>query len=166
MKAMTYSGPDGSVVVKPSPEFLEHLIFGGRGRHWRLGNGDSGLAVEEHRGGGRARGARATRQNLPNEPTLAFFLVERHGFFFAYFRPGRNAEQFVPFAGGERRPWVEHVVGGATMYVPRACFVSRPFAWEIVRYFVRTRRRSPAVPWVSRYSLRSPDERPPKVDLA
>jgi hypothetical protein len=71
---------------------------------------------------------------------------------------------------GSARPWVEHNIGGDCFFAPRACFVSRPFAWEVVREFVRSRRRSPAVPWLDRSGLEFPsplagDPVPGKVDL-
>jgi hypothetical protein len=165
VKALTYSGPDGTIVANPSLDFLEDIIFQQRERYWRGGSGDSTLAVVELRGK-KEIGIRA------GEPALCFWLVQRHGFFFTYFdRSKKHLEQFVPFAGGESSPWVKHMVGGEAMFVPRACFVSRPFAWEIVQEFVRSRQRSPAVPWVKRTSLEFPypaagDEPPAKADLA
>lgn len=162
IKVMTYTGPDGSVVRNPTNDFLQRLIFRERGRHWRGGSGDSGLSIDEHSRGGAVSA-------IPGEPSLMFYLVERHGFFFTYFSGDPSREQYVPFAGGDPRPWVGHVIGGLEFYAPRACFVSRPFAWEIVREFLETRKRSRAVRWVKRRRLKFPDpeENPPrKVDLA
>src|SRR5437868_5171674 len=113
---MTYSGPTGPDVPNPPLDFLENVIFHEPGRYWRAGSGDSGLAVVERKG-------KSTVEAVEGEPALMYFLVERHGFFFTYFQPGKFVEQFVPFAGGTSRPWVEHVVGGLEIYVPRACFV-------------------------------------------
>ncbi|HSV16119.1 MAG TPA: hypothetical protein VLI90_17795 [Tepidisphaeraceae bacterium] len=164
MKAMTYTGPDGSVVPRPDEELLERIIRQERGRYWRVGSGGSGLAVIELKGKDKR-----TRQAIDGEPALAFFLVEPHGFFFTFFEPGKFVEQLVPFAGGTSRPWVEHVVCGLEMYVPRACFVPRNTAWEIIQEFTRTKQRSRAVTWVNRSTLDfpSPEERRlSKADLA
>jgi hypothetical protein len=162
---MTYSGPDGAKVANPSVDFLEGIIFRERNRYWSVGSGDSELSVVDHRG-------KETIAIIHDEPALAFWLVERHGFFFIYIdKRKKQVEQFVPFAGGESKPWVEHIVGGVEMYVPRACFVSRPFAWEVVQEFLRTKKRSPSIPWVSRFALEFPypaagDAVPGKRDLA
>ena len=161
---MTYTGPDGSVVAHPTDEFLEGITRREHGRYWRVGSGDSALAVMELKGKDKK-----TRQAIDGEPALAFYLVEPHGFFFTYFEPGKFVEQFVPFAGGTSRPWVEHSVGGLEMYVPRACFVPRDTAWQIVHEFMRTKQRSRAVKWVNRSTLEfpSPEERQlSKADLA
>lgn len=150
MEELTYTGPSGPRVVNPSLEFLERIIFHEKGKHWRGGSGDSGLAIEV------AVGKRGSRV-VTREPSLMFFLVPRHGFFFNYFAPDQEkVSNWVPFAGGECRPWVKHYIGGDTFFAPRACFVSRPFAWEVVREFVRTRKRSRAVPWVDRFKLEFP----------
>ena len=157
VSAITYGGPLGEEVRNPSPDFLERLIFRERGRHWLVGNGSSGLSVMEKKG--------RDWQAVPDEPALMFYLVERHGFFFVYFdNTGRWQEQYVPLAGASGPPWVEHTVGAMPFYAPRGSFVSRPFAWEIVREFTDTRRRSKAVRWVRRRSLRLPDpeENPPR----
>jgi len=165
VRAMTYTGLDGTAVANPTVDFPEASIFQKRNPYWRVGSGDSGLEVVEHKG-------KKDIRLLDEEPVLAFWLIERHGFFFTYFEPRKNdVEQFVPFAGGESRPWVKHFVCGESMYVPRACFVSRPFAWEVVREFLRSKKRSQAVPWVSRFSLQFPypaagDKPPAKADLA
>jgi hypothetical protein len=165
MKAMTYSGPDGSDVPSPTPEFLENIIFRERNRYWRVGSGDSGLSVVEYK-------AKKAIGIAYGEPALAFWLVERHGFFFTYFEENKkDVKEFVPFAGGDCKPWVRHFVCGVDMYVPRACFVSRPFAWEVVREFLLSKKRSRAVPWVSRFSLEFPnpaagDEPPARSDRA
>lgn len=165
MKAMTYSGPDGTTVANPSLDFLEGIIFRERNRYWRVGSGNSELSVVEHKG-------KKHVALLPKEPALSFWLVERHGFFFIYFdKTKKHVEQFVPFAGGKCRPWVEHVICGDAFYSPRACFVSRAFAWEIVQEFLRSKERSRAVTWVNRFSLQFPnpaagDEPVPKGDRA
>jgi hypothetical protein len=165
VEAMTYFGPDGSIVVDPSAELLERLVFRERGGLWRVGSGDASLSVAVHT-------RHKTYASVAGQPTLMFFLVPRHGFFFTYFEPQPvGVVQWVPFAGGECRPWVEHCIGGDCFFAPRACFVSRPFAWAVVSEFVRSRRRSPAVPWVERSGLEFPfppagDPRPRKADLA
>jgi hypothetical protein len=161
---MTYIGPDGTIIPRPTDDFLERVLRRDRASHWRVGSGDSGLSVVELKGKDRK-----TRQVIEGEPALAFFLDEPHGFFFTYFEPGKCVEQFVPFAGGTSRPWVEHPVAGLEMYIPRACFVPRETAWDIVKEFVRTKKRSRAVKWVKRSTLEfpSPEERRlPKADLA
>lgn|GEM_PF-6388612 len=165
MKAMTYHGPDGAMTSDPTLDFLEHIIFRTRDRYWQAGSGDSTLSVVEQKG-------TKDVQILHDEPAMSFWLVERHGFFFTYFeKSAKDVKQFVPFAGGDCKPWVEHGVGGLEVYVPRACFVSRPFAWEVVHEFCRSKMRSPAVPWVNRSALEFPnpaagDARPAKTDLA
>ena len=148
---MTYTGPDGVVVPRPAYGFLERIIRRERARYWRTGSGGSGLAVMELKGRDKK-----TRQSVEGEPALAFFLLDPHGFFFTCFEPGKFAEQFVPFAGGASRPWVGHPVGGSEMYIPRACFVSRETAREIVRQFMETQERSRAVKWVNRSTLEFP----------
>ena len=120
MKTMTYRGPDGSIIPRPSDKFLERIVLREQSAYWRLGSGDSGLSVVELKGKDGK-----TRRAIEGEPALVFFLAEPHGFFFTYFEPGKFVEQFVPFAGGTSRPWVEHLVGGLEMYIPRACFVPR-----------------------------------------
>jgi hypothetical protein len=165
VEAMTYFGPDGSIVVDPSAELLERLVFRERGGLWRVGSGDASLSVAVHT-------RHKTYASVAGQPTPMFFLVPRHGSFFTYFEPQPvRVVQWVPFAGGECRPWVEHCIGGDCFFAPRACFVSRPFAWAVVSEFVRSRRRSPAVPWVARSGLEFPfppagDPRPRKADLA
>lgn len=166
VKAMTYSSPGGEQIIDPTLEALEPIIFKERNGYWRCGCGDSTLGVVEHRG--KVRSAR-----LEGEPVLMFFLVERHGFFFIYFQPTGSITptQYVPFAGGDCRPWVRHNIGGDDFYAPRACFVSRPFAWEVVQEFLRSKSRSPAVPWVDRFSLDFPnpsagDTTPAKNEIA
>jgi hypothetical protein len=163
---MTYSAPGGGEIVSPTTEALESIIFGERNGYWRCGKGEASLGVVEHRG-------ERHRAKVEGEPVLMFFLVERHGFLFIYFQPtGTLAPaQFVPFAGGDCRPWVQHTIGGDSFYAPRACFVSRPFAWEVVQEFLRSKGRSPAVPWVDRFSLEFPnpaagDPQPRRKDLA
>jgi hypothetical protein len=47
---MTYSGPDGTTVAKPTLDFLEGIILRERNGSWRVGSGDSGLSVVEHQG--------------------------------------------------------------------------------------------------------------------
>jgi hypothetical protein len=86
-----------------------------------------------------------------------FFLAPEQGFFFTYFvpRPVRVAQR-VPFADEECRPWVRYNIGADSFYAPRACFVSRTFAWEVVWEFVRSRQWSPAVPWADRFGLEYP----------
>jgi len=166
VKAMTYSAPGGGTIIDPTVEALEQIIFAERNGYWQCGCGDSSLGVVEHRG---------KRQigRIEGEPVLMFFLVERHGFFFTYFQPTESITpaQFVPFAGGDCRPWVRHNIGGDSFYAPRACFVSRSFAWEVVLEFLRTKGRSRAVPWVDRFSLEFPnpaagDKLPSKKELA
>src|SRR5262245_36387411 len=125
MKAMTYTAPDGGRVPNPSLELLERIILHERGKYWQTGSGDSGLGVELTR--------EEFVRKVEGEPDLMFFLVEPHGFFFDYFVNDQTTTEFVPFAGGESRPWVEHIVGGQEMYVPKTCFVSRAVAWEIVQ---------------------------------
>ena len=166
VKAMTYSAPGGGTIIDPTVETLEPIVFKERNGYWRCGSGDSSLGVVEH------RGMKQTAR-IEGEPALIFFLVERHGFFFIHFQPTRSITpaQFVPFAGGDCRPWVQHNIGGDSFYAPRACFVSRPFAWEVVREFLRSKGRSRAVPWVDRFTLDFPnpaagDKPPSKKDLA
>jgi hypothetical protein len=164
VEALTYFGPDGTTIADPPADMLERLVFRERGAMWRVGSGDSSLSVAVR------KGPKSFRL-VPGHPSLMFFLVPRHGFFFTYFEPQKvGVAQWVPFAGGECRPWVEHNIGGDCFFAPRACFVSRPFAWEVVREFVRSRRRSPAVPWLDRSGLEFPsplagDPVPGKVDL-
>lgn len=165
MEALTYFGPDGTTVQNPPAELLSRLVFRERGGLWRVGSGSSSLSVTVRR-------RPKIYAHVPGEAALMFFLVPRHGFFFNYFAPGPDGvEQWVPFAGGESRPWVEHPIGGDCFFAPRACFVSRPFAWAVIQEFVKSRRRSPSVPWVNRSDLEFPfppagDSRPQKTDIA
>src|SRR5262249_16392643 len=111
---MTYSGPDGTDIPNPTLDFLGNIIFRERNRYWRGGSGDWMLSVVEFKG-------EKIVTLLQDQPALAFWLVERHGFFFTYFqRRRKSVEQFVPFAGGESKPWVKHFAGGVETYVPRA----------------------------------------------
>jgi hypothetical protein len=165
VEALTYFAPDGNRVANPPADFLERVIFRESGRYWRVGSGDSSLSVAVRKGP-------KSYALVPGQPSLMFFLVPRHGFFFTYFQPQPvGVAQWVPFAGGECRPWVEHSIGGDCFFAPRACFVSRPFAWEVVQEFVRSRERSLAVPWMDRSGLEFPfppagDPVPPKADRA
>ena len=165
MEVLTYTGPDGYRVENPSLELLEQVIFRDPGKSWLVGKGSSRLSTEVQVG---QRGTSV----VTREPSLMFFFVPKHGFFFDYVAPDQEkVSNWVPFAGGECRPWVEHYIGGDTFFAPRACFVSKPFAWEVVREFDRTRKRSRAVPWVDRFKLEFPyppagDPRPRKADRA
>jgi hypothetical protein len=166
VRAMTYLAPGGDKIIDPAVEVLERIIFGERNSYWRCGSGDSSLGVVEHLG-------KQHMAMVKDEPVLMFFLVERHGFFFTHFQPTESMppNQFVPFAGGDCRPWVRHNIGGDDFYAPRACFVSRPFAWVVVQEFLRSKGRSRAVPWVDRFSLAFPnpaagDKPPSKKELA
>jgi hypothetical protein len=159
---MTYFAPRGDTIIDPTVEALEPIIFGEQDGYWRCGSGESSLGVVEHRG-------KKHTAEVEGEPVLIFFLVERHGFFFTYFQPTESVtpHQFVPFAGGNCRPWVGHDIGGVSFYAPRACFVSRPFAWEVVQEFLRSKGRSQAVPWVDRFFLEFPypaaGDKPPSM---
>jgi len=160
MKAMTYESPSGEIVAKPSLASLQDVIFRERNKYWRCGSGDSSLGVTNVK---RRKDGTHEMTILPTEPSLVFWLVEKHGFFFVYFgardpkKKTLDVSQYVPFAGGESDPWVKHYVGGDTFYAPRGCFVSRPFASEIVKEFMRSQSRSKAVRWVNRHSLEFPN---------
>lgn len=162
-ETLTFFGPD-DCVSDPPLDFLEHLVFRSRGPYWRAGSGECSLSVVVP---SQPKGV----VMVPGQPSLMFFLVARHGFFFTYFETGpAGVTQWVPFAGGQCRPWVEHNIGGDCFFAPRACFVSRAFAWAVIEEFVRFRQRSPAVPWVDRAGLEFPfppagDPRPRRTDL-
>ena len=136
-------------------DVLAEIIFTERNKYWRTGSGDSGLGIQSVRK--RQDGTRI-QAGVSGEPSLVFWLVEKHGFFFIYFDASTTLTptQYVPFAGGRCSPWVKHDVGGESFYAPRACFVSRPFAWQIVYDFVESKSKSKAVPWLRRDKLEFP----------
>lgn len=55
----------------------------------------------------------------------------------------------MPYDGTPCDVTVTHYVGGEPMRRPRACFVSREQAWDVVQEFVLHGRRSPRFKWVS-----------------
>jgi hypothetical protein len=146
-EVLTYSGPVGTHVPDPSLDLLEEVILRHDPARWERGSGSSGLMMTVREGPKSFR-------TLPDLPSLVFFLVSDHGFCFTCFEPGRRfPTQWVTFTGGEPRPWVEHSIGGDSIYYPKACFVPRPQAWEVVQHFVRTRERSPAVVWAEQHNV-------------
>jgi hypothetical protein len=165
-RAMTFEGPLGSTEINPSLEYLQAIIFDQPESYWQAGSGDSSMAVVEHLGPKRTAA-------LEGEPALMLFLVEPHGFFFDYFdNTEKFTTQFVPLSEDSNGPpWVQHYVCGEAFYAPKSCFVSRQIAWEIVAEFLQTKRRSNAVNWVERSTLRFPnpaagDKVPRQKDLA
>lgn len=145
---MEYGGPDGTV-AEPTLELLEEIIFRKPGKYWQQRNGESSLGMVR-----RIRKATAVAE----APALMFYLVPKHGFFFLMFEPVSefDVRQWVPFAGGGSKPWVKHFAG-QPFYAPRACFVSKPFAWEIVQEYLRSMQRSNCVRWVDRFELDFPN---------
>src|SRR5438094_10623340 len=127
---MTSQPPDGAPVANPSTQLLKSIIYRTRDRYWDVGSGSGDLSVVELK--------KNSVTPIYSEPALVFFLVERHGFFFDYVEANKFREQFVPFTGGASRPWVAHTDGQMEMYVPRACFISRDVAGEILAEFLRS----------------------------
>ena len=125
---MYYRGPSGEKEDRPSLEFLRGIIFERGGEYWNEGGGDAGLWP------------------LSGEP-LIFFYVHPHGFYMS-FLPDRDVE-VVPYGGGSCEEVVMQYVGGEPMRRPRACFISREQAWDVVQEFVCHGRRSPRFNWVS-----------------
>jgi hypothetical protein len=125
---MQYRGPNNDTCENPSLEFLRTIIFERGHDYWDQGSGDSGLWPEV------------------GEP-LIFFYDHPHGFYMG-FSPGGDVE-VVPYDGGPCDEVVTHFVGGEPMRRPRACFISREQAWDIVQEFVCHHRRSPRFTWTS-----------------
>lgn len=149
LRTLLYTGPDGKNIVAPSKDQLENVIFCTRSSYWNRGSGDSGLTFCN---------PKSSRHVTANESALVFWLSERHGFFFTLFEPTKSGKvAYIPLAGGRSTPYVTHVIGGDRVLVPRASFVSRSFAWQIVLDFTETGKRSKSVPWVNRSTLGIPN---------
>jgi hypothetical protein len=146
--ALTYYTPDGDFIPGPPEGVLRDLIFE-RGQDYY----DSGW------GGGALQVMRLTPQGivrLNDQPSLEFFFIEPHGFFFRCYT--KKGPPVVPYDGSGCGRLVEHDYGGDPMPVPVACFVPRQVAWEIVREFCRSRGCSPATTWVKWSELELPSE--------
>jgi hypothetical protein len=163
--AMTFVAPDGGVTLNPTLEALEPIIFGERNGYWRRGKGGNSahsLQARRQESHEHSRG-QAYADVFPRRAPRLFLHLLRAA--------KNNTLQFVPYSGGSCRPWVKHSIGRVTFLASRACFVSRPFAWEIVQEFLRSKGRSAAVPWADRFWLEFPnpaagDEMPGRKDLA
>jgi hypothetical protein len=130
-----YCGPVNDDIFNPSLEDLRRVIFDTEESYWQVGSGDSGL-----------HNMTAERVLLGGHPSLEFFLAPSCGFTFTFISQG---EWWLPFnksVPGD--PVVTHYVGGDPLRRPRACFVSREVAWEIVQEFVRTRSLPTLGHWV------------------
>jgi hypothetical protein len=135
----TFYAPDGEFIPNPSPELLRELIFEKGQEYYAGGWGGGALQVIRYR-------VDVRTEHLSDQPSLEFFFVEPHGFFFRHYPP--EGRELVPYDGSGCERLVEHYYGGDPMRVPIACFVPREAAWEIVQDFCRSRQPSSVVSWV------------------
>jgi hypothetical protein len=159
MIALTYFSPEGDFIANPPLELLHSLLFEEPPEYWCQGSGMSDLCFIDH--------TETAYVAINDRPSLSFFAVEPYGVLLSYQAPRQSSQ--VPCIGLAGKPWVMHYVGGEPMYVPLACFVSRPVAWEAVQEFVRSQRKPEALDWVSYVSLELPDgngQLPDPQDLA
>jgi hypothetical protein len=93
---------------------------------------------------------------LNDQPSLEFFFIEPHGFFFrCYVKKGPIV---VTYDGSGCDRLVKHYYGGDPMPVPVACCVPRQVAWEIIQEFCRSRDCSSTANWIEWSELELPWE--------
>jgi hypothetical protein len=137
MRGLFLSGPLENI-ENPSEEYLRHLVFDSDETYWNAGCGDAGLNVQ--------RPESSDYVYNTGEPALIFFFEQDTGFFFRLQRV--DGIVFVPYNGMACDDLVSHYVGGEPFWVPRACYVSRETAWNIVKDYIDRRERSSSVQWV------------------
>jgi hypothetical protein len=138
MDVLTFYAPDGAHIPNPSCEMLHEFIFEKGHDYYAQGWGGGALEIMRHRVD--------AIEKLNDQPTLEFFFVEPHGFFFRYYSV--QGPVLVTYDGSGCERLCEHYYGGDPMRIPTACFVSRECAWEIIQEFCRSGSYSPLAHWV------------------
>jgi hypothetical protein len=150
MESLVYFAPDGAEILDPSVDLLWATINQSNQSYWDKGAGAAHRVVEM-----------PGRKWNTKEPYLEFLLHEPCGFHFNYFAP---KEELTTLTGEDGKPWVVHGAGDKRSYIPKACFVSRTIACEIVAEFQRSRQPWPGVNWVDWWSLDIPIPGYTKID--
>ena len=151
MRGLFLTGPSENI-ENPPEEHLRRMIFQFDAAFWNAGCGDAGLNV--------ARPAWSQDEYPDDDPALIFFFEPGAGFFFQF--QFADGDVLVPYDGTGYADLVAHHVGGEPFWVPRACFVSREIAWEIVKNYIDHREPNPRVMWVPfddlKYEVPSSDD--------
>ena len=128
MPDVVYYAPTGARTVNPTEEFLRDVVLNAPAETWRVGTGESNL------------------ERPDAEESLMFFAVEPFGMYVAFVPPA-DAE-VVAVLTPDMNEVVEHDLSGLQFVRPRACFLPRPLAWEVVREFALHGRRLGTLRWV------------------
>lgn len=130
------------MTYRPSIEFLHETLFASPSSYWRAGSLSAELFHTRRRG--------KSIEVRGDIPCLSFAYKPKHGVFLMHTDTDIDPAIAIPYAGGDFSPWVKHNDGQLEWYVPRACFVSRAFAWAAILKYCETDGRIDTLPWTDK----------------
>jgi hypothetical protein len=161
MRLIYHAPEENDLLFDPTPQQMADIPTTTDHSYWlRGGNGEAAINVIREQGENvGARGSLITRDGVrvdyvAGQPSLWIKQPEPGWFFITWCHLPEG--EFVPYDGSSIEPFVVEERGGDQFRVPRACLVKPSTAAEIVRDFLLSRERSPAVSWESWYELELP----------
>ena len=132
---MRYISPSCDMVDNPSLDLLEDCVLRRDETYWDVDAGD------------------ATLETVTDSfrVVLLLELVVSHGFCIYYMH--KKDGHFVSLGSDNFRDAVEKAVGGQPRFLPAAVFVTREMAWQVVKDFYATGRRSDVIRWIARRDM-------------
>ena len=136
METLAFEGTDGELTYHPTLEIVRELLDLDQD-YWLGGSGSAmiGWVIERNPG---------FSINF-NRPTLHIAVHEPYGVWILY-REG-NVERYVFDETAPEDLLVVRYMGGEPAVFPRAFFVSRPIAEQVIEEFLRSEGMSPAIAW-------------------
>jgi hypothetical protein len=123
------------IIDNPSLELLEDCILRRGDDYWNVDAGDATLETV-------TEGSRVV---------LDLELVASRGFCIVYMH--KDVGHFVSLGSDNFHDAVEKAVGGQPRFLPAAVFIPRELAWEVVKEFHATGKRSNAIRWIDRREM-------------
>ena len=137
--------PSGRLLIGPSVDEIHAVLFESRADFWKRGSLSVELLHIKRRG--------KSTEIRGDIPSLSFAYKPKHGVFLMHCDSTANPRIAIPYAKTGFSPWVKHNDGQLEWYVPRACFVSKAFAWAAILEYLHTDGRIDLLPWVDKIEI-------------